>query len=397
MALEAEQPEDRHEVPDVQRRARTDRSRCSRRSGGRSPAGPASPGVVACRMPRHSSSSSRPLAAGPAAGRVTGSDPEPSRAGRPHKNVRSRSLCYRASQMQTTLARRQRHRRALAAPPRGSGGTCVRRILIAIPIILILLAVLTAAAGALFTVAAYNYYATGLPDPKAALTNLDFEQQTIVYDRTGKVELARLGSLRREVVTFDQIPAEMLDATTADRGQGLLGQPGLRPGRHRAAPASTPSPAGRAAPRRSPSSSSAPDCSRRGVRAADLRAQDQGDHPVDPPDRGVSGRGRQAADHHRVPQPELLRQQQLRREGRGQGLLRQAARRPDLAQYAILAAIPQSPTKFDLIKNAEEVCLDTPVPERPTPRGDDPPECEKVELVVPRTARSSSAATTSSI
>ena len=59
--------------------------------------------------------------------------------------------------MQTTLARRQRHRRALGRRPVGSGGKWVRRILIAIPIILILLAVLTAAAGALFTVAAYNY------------------------------------------------------------------------------------------------------------------------------------------------------------------------------------------------------------------------------------------------
>ena len=60
--------------------------------------------------------------------------------------------------------------------------------------------------------AAYNYYAQGLPDPKDTLTNIDFEQQTIVYDRTGKVELARLGSLRRELVKFDQIPGEMLDA-----------------------------------------------------------------------------------------------------------------------------------------------------------------------------------------
>ena len=36
-----------------------------------------------------------------------------------------------------------------------------------------------------------------------------------------------------------------------------------------------------------------------------------------------------------------------------------------LAQYAILAGIPQSPTSFDLVKNAEETCLDAPVPEDP--------------------------------
>ena len=131
--------------------------------------------------------------------------------------------------MQTTLARRQRHRRALRRRSEGGGGHWVRRILIAIPIILILVAGLTAGAGALFTVAAYNYYAQGLPDPKEALTNLDFEQQTIVYDRTGQVELARLGSLRREVVTFDQIPGEMLDATTSIEDKDFWSNPGFDP------------------------------------------------------------------------------------------------------------------------------------------------------------------------
>ena len=77
--------------------------------------------------------------------------------------------------MQTTLARRQRHRRAIGRRPTGRGGSTLRRILIAIPIIILLVGVLLAGAGALFTVAAYNYYAAGLPDPKQALTTLDFE------------------------------------------------------------------------------------------------------------------------------------------------------------------------------------------------------------------------------
>ena len=55
--------------------------------------------------------------------------------------------------------------------------------------------------------------------------------------------------------------------------------------------------------------------------------QAQGDHPVDPGDEGVSGRGGQADDHHRLPQPELLRQPGLRREGRGRGLFRDPAGR----------------------------------------------------------------------
>ncbi|HYH93424.1 MAG TPA: hypothetical protein VD763_09715, partial [Candidatus Saccharimonadales bacterium] len=63
--------------------------------------------------------------------------------------------------MQTTQARRQRQRRAAGRRPQGQRGSTIRRILIAIPIILILLAVLTAGAGLLFTVAAYNHYAQG--------------------------------------------------------------------------------------------------------------------------------------------------------------------------------------------------------------------------------------------
>jgi membrane peptidoglycan carboxypeptidase len=40
-------------------------------------------------------------------------------------------------------------------------------------------------------------------------------EESIVYDRTGKVELARFGDIRREAVTFDQIPGILIDATTA--------------------------------------------------------------------------------------------------------------------------------------------------------------------------------------
>ena len=75
----------------------------------------------------------------------------------------------------------------------------------------------------------YNQYATGLPDPEEILNKLDFDQPSIVYDRTGKVELARLGSLRREVIGFDDIPGEMLDATTAIEDQEFWTNPGFDP------------------------------------------------------------------------------------------------------------------------------------------------------------------------
>ena len=52
-------------------------------------------------------------------------------------------------------------------------------------------------------------------DPPSKLTTYVLPEETIVYDRTGKIELARFGDAKREVVTFDEIPKVLLDATTA--------------------------------------------------------------------------------------------------------------------------------------------------------------------------------------
>jgi membrane peptidoglycan carboxypeptidase len=68
--------------------------------------------------------------------------------------------------------------------------------------------------GAVATVGGYVYLASGLKDP-TTLTQIPLPEQSIVYDRTGKVELARFGENQREVVGFDQIPPVLLDATTA--------------------------------------------------------------------------------------------------------------------------------------------------------------------------------------
>ena len=63
-------------------------------------------------------------------------------------------------------------------------------------------------------------------------------------------------------------------------------------------------------------------------------------------------------DHDRLPEPELLRQPELRRQGRGARATSASTTctKLTLAQAAILAGIPQSPTTFDLVKNAEETC-----------------------------------------
>ena len=83
----------------------------------------------------------------------------------------------------------------------------------AIIFLLFLAGVGTIAAIAL--VAAYTALATGLPGHEQARPTSSCPRRSIIYDRTGKVELARFGDAKREVVTFEQIPPILVDATTA--------------------------------------------------------------------------------------------------------------------------------------------------------------------------------------
>ena len=277
--------------------------------------------------------------------------------------------------MQTSLARRQRHRRSIHRRPQASGGSkTVRRILIAIPIILVTLAFLAGFVGVVFAVGVYNQYATGLPDPEEILNELDFEQPSIVYDRTGKVELARLGSLRREVIAFDAIPGEMLDATTAIEDQEFWTNPGFDPlgilsagidtisGRPRGASTITQQ---LVRDRLLPDWAFEGETYERKLREIIQSAKLTEAYPGEEGKKtiitaylnnsfyGNNTYGVQAAAYGYFGKPisELT-----------------------LAQYAILAGIPQSPTSFNLMKNAEQVCLD------PEANEDD---CEEFELVVP--------------
>jgi penicillin-binding protein 1A len=287
--------------------------------------------------------------------------------------------------MQTTLARRQRHRRATGRRPTKRGGSTLRRILIAIPIIILLVSVSLAGAGALFTVAAYNYYAAGLPDPKEALTDLDFEQQTIVYDRTGKVELARLGTLRRELVKFDEIPGEMLDATTAIEDKDFWVNAGFDPIGIVSAGLDTIS--GR--PR------GASTITQQLVRNRLLPAEAFEDTTYERKIREIiqSIRLTEAYPGDKGKQEIITAYLNNNFYGNSTYGVKAAAKgyfgkkldELTLAEYAILAAIPQSPTRFDLVRNAEEICLDEVDPDA-DPEEDGAEECKDAQLVVPDTS-----------
>ncbi len=65
----------------------------------------------------------------------------------------------------------------------------------------------------------------GLPDV-STFEDLAYAQPTTVWDRTGKVQLAKFQQEQREVVTFDQLPHLMLDATVATEDHTFWTNPG---------------------------------------------------------------------------------------------------------------------------------------------------------------------------
>lgn len=131
--------------------------------------------------------------------------------------------------MQTSHARRQRHRRQGAARRRGGGRGAASAIVVALPLLVFSLLLLVGFVGFTGAVAAYSYFSRDLPDPKDALDALSFSQQSVVYDRTGNVQLAKLGDDRREIAMFEEFPLELVDATTAIEDRTFWDNSGFDP------------------------------------------------------------------------------------------------------------------------------------------------------------------------
>jgi membrane peptidoglycan carboxypeptidase len=130
--------------------------------------------------------------------------------------------------MNTSLARRQRHRRNGNGRRAGSGSA--RTIAIAFPLFLFSTFLLLGVVGFVAAVSAYGFYAQGLPDPKTKFGDLLFDEQTVVFDRTGKVELARFGQTQRQVIDkFDQLGPVLVDATTSIEDKTFWDNAGFDP------------------------------------------------------------------------------------------------------------------------------------------------------------------------
>ena len=284
-----------------------------------------------------------------------------------------------AAVMQTALQRRQRHRRNGAAR-RGRGGGAARRAALAIPLLLFSSFLVLGGVGFVSTVSAYAYYSRDLPDPSAALdpANLNFEQPSVIYDRTGAIELARFGELRREILTFDQVPPEMIDATTAVEDKDFWTNPGFDISAVVSAGLDTL--AGR--PR------GASTITQQLVRAKLLPEWAFSGSVYDRKIREIiqSIRLTQAYPGQDGKQKIIaayLNENFYGNQSYGvgaaaMGYFGKPIAELDLAQFAALAAIPQSPTQYDLMRNAVGECEVDIAEDETCPAG-------KVKLVVPDT------------
>src|SRR4029078_1231562 len=282
-----------------------------------------------------------------------------------------------AAAMQTALQRRQRHRRNGAAR-RGRGGGAARRAAFAIPLLLFSSFLVLGGVGFISTVSAYAYYSRDLPDPQKAFEDIEFEQPSVIYARTGTVELARFGELRRELLDFGEIPPEMIDATTAVEDKDFWTNPGFDisavvsagldtiSGRPRGA---SPIPQQLVRAKLLPSEAFEGSVYDRKIREIIQSIRLTQAFPGD--------EGKQKIIAAYLNQ-NFYGNQSYGVAAAAMGYFGKPIADLDLAQYAVLAAIPQSPTQYDLMRNSVSDCGVDIAEDETCPPG-------KVTLVVPDT------------
>jgi membrane peptidoglycan carboxypeptidase len=108
-------------------------------------------------------------------------------------------------------------------------GSRVLTILLTLGVAAILLAGGTLGLFGVAAVATVGALSTDLPDP-AVLEQLTFDQPTRIYDRTGKVQLARFQREERRVVSYADVPKLVVDATTTAEDRTFWDNGGFDPG-----------------------------------------------------------------------------------------------------------------------------------------------------------------------
>lgn len=109
------------------------------------------------------------------------------------------------------------------------GGRVGRQLSVAVSMFIFASLALAGLFGLVLSVGVFAVYSQGLP-PTTDLENLQFLSESVVYDRTGQVELARFSAgERREPVTFDDVPPILVDATTAVEDKSFWTNTGIDP------------------------------------------------------------------------------------------------------------------------------------------------------------------------
>ncbi|MBA2314960.1 MAG: transglycosylase domain-containing protein, partial [Chloroflexi bacterium] len=209
--------------------------------------------------------------------------------------------------------------------------------------------------GAVAVVGGYMALSADLVSPEE-LTKFRPAEESIVYDRTGTRELARFGELKRDIVTFDEIPPILIDATTAIEDKTFWTNSGFDPAAIAAAGL---------------------DALRGNARGAStitqqlVRARLLDSDLVQSKDRTVERKLKEIVQSVRLTQ--FFPGQNGKKEiiaaylnqnyyGNNSYGVKAAARsyfdkeleELTLAEVAILAALPQSPSNYDLVRNAIE-------------------------------------------
>jgi len=129
--------------------------------------------------------------------------------------------------MQTSLNRRAQRRRN-GGRRNGGGASLARGIAVTLPVFLFATFVTLSAVAFLGAVSAYGYFSRDLTDPKT-LKDLSFSQPSVIWDRTGTIQLASVGVEQRELVTFEHIAPLAIDATTAIEDKNFWTNTGFDP------------------------------------------------------------------------------------------------------------------------------------------------------------------------
>ncbi len=104
-----------------------------------------------------------------------------------------------------------------------------RGLAVALPVIVFSIMAIIALFGLVGTVAVFALYNQDLPDPHN-LQSLGAVGESVVYDRTDSVVLARFGAgEQRQPVTYDQLPPILIDAQTAIEDKSFWTNTGVDP------------------------------------------------------------------------------------------------------------------------------------------------------------------------